>query len=66
MQRDRDKKLKWNTTICQILGIKCAEENAFADFPSSLLCQLYNSAKRKTASLHGSQRDILALTFPLL
>lgn len=34
MQRDRDKKLKLNTTICQILGIKCAEENAFADFPS--------------------------------
>lgn len=32
MQRDRDKKLKLNTTICQILGTKCAEENAFADF----------------------------------
>lgn len=66
MQKDKDKKLKSNTIVSQILGIKRAEENAFADFPSSSLLQLYNPAKHKTASLHGSQRDVLALTFPLL
>lgn len=65
MQRDKDKKLKLNTTVSQILGIKCAEEDC-AGLPSSLLPQIYNSAKHKTASLHGRQRDILALTSPLL